>query len=85
MAINEDITVVGAAHTSCRHEVCQNQREGGRRATGLVYMDVPLNDDDLKGETAGLPHNGAGEVHGELGRGGRSQGPWTRVSVAWSH
>jgi hypothetical protein len=38
-------------------------------------MDVPLNDDDRRDETAGLPHNGAGEAHGELGRGGRSQDP----------
>ena len=38
-------------------------------------MDVPLNNDDRRDETAGLPHNGAGEAHGELGRGERSQDP----------
>jgi hypothetical protein len=83
-AINKDITIVGAARTSCRREAYRSQEEREKRVTGGMYMSVSLNDADPQGETTGLPHNGAGEVHGELGRGGRSQASWTRVSVAWS-
>jgi hypothetical protein len=66
-AKNEDVTIVGAARTSYRCEACQSPKEREKRVTVGKYMSVPWNDADPQRETAGLPHNGAGDVHGGRG------------------
>jgi hypothetical protein len=45
VAINEDITIVGAART-CRREAYQSQKEHEKRVNGGMYKSVSLNDAD---------------------------------------